>query len=92
MLSEQLKKARLITRDDISTTEVGTGNVVVVQDSKKKQTQYTILGPWDADADANILSFQSKLAQSISGLKVGDTFTFRDEEYTIVAIKSYLDK
>lgn len=92
LLSEQLKKARLITRDDISTTEVGTGSVVVVQDGKKKQTTYTILGPWDADPDANILSFQSKLAQSICGLKVGDTFTFRDEEYKIVALKSYLDK
>lgn len=91
-LSEQLNRARLITPADISKTEVGIGNVVVVEDQKKKHTAYTILGPWEADPDAHILSFQSKLAQAMYGLKVGDSFTFRDEEFQVTAIKSYLDK
>lgn len=91
-LSDHLNRARLITRDDISTTEVGIGNVVELKDQKNKKISYTILGQWDVDVDAHILSSQSKLAQAMFGLKVGDTFQFRDEEFTIAGIKSYLDK
>jgi Uncharacterized N-terminal domain of the transcription elongation factor GreA len=92
MLSDHLKKARLITPDDISKTEVGVGSVVTLQDEKKAKITYTILGPWDADPDKHILYFQSKLAQAMCGLKVGESFTFRDEEFKITALKSYLDK
>lgn len=92
LLSEQLKRARLITRDDISSIEVGIGNVVEIKDAKNKKISYTILGPWEADPDANILSFQSKLAQVMTGLKVGDTFQFRDEEFTVTGVHSYLEK
>lgn len=92
MLSDLLGRARLITRDDISPTEVGIGNVIELKDSNNKKIVYTILGQWDADADALILSLQSKLAQAMLGLKVGDTFQFRDDEYTITGLKSYLDK
>ena len=91
-LSDQLSRARLITRDDVSSTEAGVGSIVEVKDPKNNIVVYTILGPWDADPDANILSFQSKLAQSISGLKIGETFHFRDEDYQIISLKSYLDK
>lgn len=90
-LSDQLNRARLITPDDISLKEVGIGNVIKVQDSKHQTTTYTILGPWEADPDAHVLSFQSKLAQTMCGLKVGDTFTFRDEEFKVLSIESYLD-
>lgn len=91
-LSDQLKRARLITRDDVSTSEAGIGNVVELKDQKNKKITYTILGPWDADVDANILSSQSKFAQAMFGLKVGDTFQFRDDEFTVTGLKSYLDK
>ena len=91
-LSDELSRARLITPDDIYQNEVGIGSVITVEDSKKHPTVYTILGPWDADPDAHILSFQSKLAQAMCGLKVGDIFTFRDEEFKIQGIKSYLNK
>lgn len=91
-LSDQLKKARLITPNDISPNNIGVGNVVEIEDSNGKALVYTILGPWEADAENNVLSFQSKLAQSMCGLKKGDSFTFRDEEFKIVDIKSYLNK
>ena len=90
MLSEQLKRARLITKEDIFPNEVGVGCIVEVMDGKHNKISYTILGPWDADPDAHILSFQSKLAMSMFGLKVNDTFRFRDEDFKILGIKSYL--
>lgn len=91
-LSDQLKRARIITKDDISLKEVGIGNIVELQDSKNKKITYTILGPWDADPDAFILSFQSKLAMAMIGLKIDEAFQFRDEEYKIIGLKSFLDK
>jgi len=92
MLSEQLNRARLITRDDISPNEVGIGSVVDVQDSNNGTTSYTILGPWEADPEVHVLSFQSKFAQAMYGLKIGDNFQFRDEDFKIVGLRSYLDK
>ena len=91
-LSEQFGRARIITKDDIPTNEVDIGTIVDVEDSKGNKSSYTILGPWDADADNHVLSLQSKLAQSMVGCKKGDRFQFRDDEYTIVKIKSFLDK
>jgi transcription elongation factor GreA-like protein/transcription elongation GreA/GreB family factor len=91
-LSDQLSHARLITPNDISLNEIGVGNVVELEDGKGQLVEYTILGPWDADPDQFILSFQSKLAQAMCGLQQGESFTFRDEDYKIVGIKSYLNK
>lgn len=90
MLSEQLNRSRVLTRDDISTEVVGIGSVVECKNSKGERVTYTLLGPWDADPEHNILSFQSKLAQQIKGLSIGETFTAQGEEYTIIAINSFL--
>lgn len=91
-LSEQLHRARIITPQDIHPGEVGIGNIVVIADSAGKKTSYTILGPWDADAEKNILSFQSKLAEAMIGLKEGNTFNFRNEDYKIVKIQSFFEQ
>lgn len=90
-LSDELNRARVITDQDVSLSEIGIGNVVTVSNENGEKSSYTILGPWDADPDNFILSFQSKLAQSLIGRKVNDKFTFRDEQYQIEDIKSFLD-
>lgn len=89
-LSEQLHRARILTREDISTEEVGIGTIVDCVNKKGDKITYTFLGPWEADPDRNILSFQSKLAQQLKGLAVKDTFTTQGEQYTITAIRSFL--
>lgn len=89
MLSDQLGFARVITEDDIHPSEVGIGSVVEVVDAKGKKTRYAILGPWDANADENVLSFQSLLAQAMVGRKKGEKFNFKDEQLTIASLKSY---
>jgi transcription elongation factor GreA-like protein/transcription elongation GreA/GreB family factor len=89
-LSSQLNRARIITPDDISINEVGIGSCIRVIDSNGNKTQYTLLGPWDADPDKNILSFNSKLAQTMIGKKEGESFSFRDEKFKIIDIGSYL--
>lgn len=90
VLSDQLGKARIITKDDILNDEVGVGSIIDIVDSNGNESTYTILGPWEADADKHILSIQSKLAESMLGCHEGDKFKFRDEEMRIQKIRSYL--
>jgi transcription elongation GreA/GreB family factor len=90
-LTKQLNKARIITEIDIPKNEVGVGTKVTLKNSKGDISSYTLLGPWDADPDNNILSLQSKFAQSMMGVKKGERFKFQDEEYAVIEVKSYLD-
>jgi len=90
MLSDQLNRARIITEQDIDTSAIGVGTVVDLVNSQGEKVTYTILGPWDADPDLHILSFQSKLAQAMLGLRQNETFTFRHETYNVADIRSYL--
>lgn len=89
-LSEQLGRARIITKADVSNEEVSIGSVVELSDGNNSVT-YTILGPWDADVSQNIVSLQSKLVQSMLGCKKEDKFSFRDEEYQVVSLKTIFD-
>lgn len=89
MLSRQLNHARILTKHDVATSQVGPGAIVCIKDASGNQITYTLLGPWDADPDQNILSFQSKFAQAMMGHKEGDTFNFQGTDYSINSIKSY---
>lgn len=89
-LTSQVNKARIITELDIPKNEVGIGSIIDLVNSKGDKITYTLLGPWDADPDNNVLSLQSKFAKGMMGMKKGDRFKFQDEEYTVADIRSYL--
>lgn len=91
VLGGQIDSARIITKIDVNNDEIGIGNIVTLLKGGNEKLTYTILGPWDANIDKMILSHQSQLAQSMMGIKSGDTFTFRDEEYRVVKIESIFD-
>lgn len=90
-LSHELNRARIITPIDVDNDEVGIGNIVELINQKGEKITYSILGPWDADTEKNILSFQSKFAQSMGGLKLNEKFEFRGEEYTVISIKNLFE-
>lgn len=89
LLSSQLNRARILTKQDVTTDKVGAGTIVECEKSDNRKITFTILGPWEADPEKNILSFQSKLAQSMNNLRIGDKFTFQNEEYKIINILSF---
>jgi transcription elongation factor GreA len=91
-LSSQLNRARIITPDDIAPNEVGVGNIIELVADNGNQIRYTILGPWDADPDRNILSLNSKFAQAMVGRKTGESFEFKEGKYKILSIGSFLKK
>ncbi|MBE8415030.1 GreA/GreB family elongation factor, partial [Leptospira borgpetersenii] len=51
---------------------------------------YSILGAWDADTEKHIISYQSPLAKSLLGKKVGDAavlnLTGAETRYTVLEI------
>lgn len=91
-LSDQISQARILTTEDILPDEVGIGSVVHCQDPKGEHLRFTLLGPWDADPEKRILSFQSKLAQAMKGRSVGEKFEFQGEQFTITDIDNYFDQ
>jgi transcription elongation GreA/GreB family factor len=50
------------------------------------QRSLTILGPWESDPEAGVLSYQSDLAQALLGKKPGDTVTVEGDPWTVAAI------
>lgn len=90
IFSAQLNQCRVLTKEDVDTSRVGVGVVVECQSESGDTLSYTLLGPWDADPDHNILSFQSKLAQNMTGLKVGNIFELQGKKLQITAIRSVL--
>lgn len=91
-LSDQIARARILTPEDVLADEVSVGSVVHCRDSKGEHMRYTLLGPWDADPEKHILSFQSKLAQSMKGRSVGEKFEFQGDSFTITDIDNYFDQ
>ncbi len=89
-LSEQLNASRVITKSDISLENIGVGNIVECKNEEGKKVMYTLLGPFDADPEKHILSFQSKLAQTMTGLTIGDKFKFQEDEFTVIGIRSFI--
>lgn len=90
LLSTQLNQARILSPEDIDVKQVSVGTIVSLVNEKGQKLLYTILGPWDADPDKGILSFQSQLAKSMMGQKVDDSFSFKTNTYTVKGIESYL--
>lgn len=90
-LSEQFSQARVITPDDIAPGEVGIGSHVRAKSPQGEVIEFTILGPWEANPDENILSYQSKAAIAMLGLKEGEVFQFKGSDYTIANVGSIFD-
>lgn len=88
MLSDQFQKCRILTKDDIDTKTVGIGTRITLKTNDEDPLVITLLGPWDADPDKNILSFQSKLAKTMLGKKRNETVALQGKTYTIEEISS----
>ncbi len=90
-LSEQFNRARIFTTNDVTTNEVGVGVVIDCKSDEGEKVSYTLLGPWEADPDKYILSFESKLAQSLMGKKTGDKVSVKGKTFTISHLRNYFE-
>jgi len=90
MLSDQIHHARILSPQDICTSEVGVGVIVELKDNNNNALHYSILGPWDTNPEKNIISYQSRFAQTMKGLKPGESFSFNGGNYTVIQLRSFL--
>lgn len=89
MLSDQISRAKIIPVEEIDTQAISLGTTVTLT-KDGEEVIYTILGPWEANIDQNILSYKSKLAEQMMGHKVKESFEFKEQNYTVEKIESYL--
>ncbi|MCB1107317.1 MAG: GreA/GreB family elongation factor, partial [Chlamydiia bacterium] len=90
-LSEQFNRARILTKNDVSTETIGVGVIVDCHDETGAKISYTLLGPWEADPDKHILSFQSKIAQNLMGRKTGEKVSIQGKTLTISQLRNYFE-
>ena len=93
-LDSEMKRARILNRDEISTDAVNVGTRVVLQDvATGDERDYTILGPWDADFEKRILSYRSPIASSLLKKRPGEIVKIDigegTREYRVAQIEKY---
>lgn len=69
----ELNLARGTDFANVDASQVAVGTVVTVRDPANGETStYQLLGAWDTDPDAGVISYKSALAQALMGRKPGD--------------------
>lgn len=82
-LERDLGLARGTDFSEATADHVGVGTRIEVTDlENSKRQSFEILGAWDGDPDKGLLSYQSPLAQSFNGKKVGDEAEYSWENST----------
>lgn len=72
-LERMLKIARVVDAGSITLDKVGVGSVVTLNDIEfNEKIDYQVVGPAEADAANNKISYESPLGQELMGKKVGD--------------------
>jgi transcription elongation factor GreA-like protein/transcription elongation GreA/GreB family factor len=93
MLKSELSQVQPIEGVAFTEGEAAVGTRITVK-SKETGTvrEITILGPWDAIPEQNIISHTAPLAQEIIGKKVGESFfdSFYSENLEIVKISKFI--
>ena len=76
MLEQQLRNARVVDAENVSTESVSIGARVTVKDlATKKNTEYSVVGSAEADPRAHRLSSESPLGKALLGKKKGEKLT-----------------
>lgn len=75
-LEETLKNIKIVNESEITTDVVSVGSIVTIYDETySEETQYTIVGPTEADPINGKISDQSPIGAALLGAKKGDTVT-----------------
>jgi transcription elongation factor GreA len=73
MLEQQLRNARVVAPENVSTESVSIGARVTVKDlATKKNSEYAVVGSAEADPRAHRLSSESPLGKALLGKKKGE--------------------
>ena len=71
-LQEKLSKAEIIDQPEATGKVVFACTVVVYDVNHDKESEYKIVGPYEADIDQGLLSYQSPIGMALLGKEEGD--------------------
>lgn len=87
-LGEKVRCARLLTSADVDLSSVNIGTQIQLDTENATASKLlTIMGPWEADIEKNILSAKSKMAKSLLSKSVGDKVDLEGQKYKITKIE-----
>jgi transcription elongation factor GreA len=76
-MNAEMAIARVISENDIPTDHVGIGTHVVMKHlDDDSRYELTIVGPWEADVEKGLINYQTPLARSMLGRRIGDIVEF----------------
>jgi transcription elongation GreA/GreB family factor len=87
-LKDQLGRARPIDLAHTDPGQVRVGTVVTLEGDGGER-RFTLLGPWESDPDAGIISYESELGQALLEKKAGDRLEVAGESHTVAAIEVF---
>ena len=87
-LNSDLSRIRIIETQGMDASEARIGTRTRLGGARGKRT-ITILGPWESKPEEDVISYESELAQSLLGRKIGDRITIGGESWTVEAIEPY---
>lgn len=95
LLETDLARAQITDFKDAPVDQIGVGSVAGLRiTSTDQRVSYTILGAWDSDPDNQILSYETPLAKSLLGKRVGDQVTLsvagNEETWLVESIDRYV--
>jgi transcription elongation factor GreA len=77
-LKDDIDRAQLFDPSTIITTRVSFGTkVLLYNETKNTDEEYTILGPWESNPDQKIISYLSPFGNAILNKRVGDKLQFK---------------
>jgi transcription elongation factor GreA len=77
-LKDDIDRAQLFDPSTITTTRVFFGTKVLLRnETKNTDEEYTILGPWESKPEQQIISYLSPFGNAILNKKAGDKFQFK---------------
>lgn len=82
-IERMLKKARVVEHADTSVVQVG-ALVVLFDVEFQEKLEYRLVGPMEADAAANKISYESPMGSALVGKSVGDKIEVNAPVGTIV--------
>jgi transcription elongation factor GreA len=76
-LKEEIDRAQLFDPHSINTSRVSFGTkVILFNETKNHQEEYTVLGPWESDPENDIISYLSPFGNMILNKTVDERFEF----------------
>jgi transcription elongation factor GreA len=91
-LKSILSAAHVVETEDVSTEEIGVGAVSVVREIETGEDwEFTMVGSFEADPDADCISNESPIGEALVGHKVGDRVNIRvpagTVSYEVISIR-----